>query len=283
MVIECNSDKKYKCMKKLFFSPAVFFLFAFVFSGSLQAQDKFTVIKVSGNIVIVRTGSPLDIGTAFEQNEDLLFKSSVSRAAVINPQRGRYLLTADNVDEFRSSRSVFLPSSEKISSRGGKAILSVDDLRDYFGGNFVILNKVKIILNPDIFPMSDKKYFYIRYSYKNETINKKLSFHGDTLIISRDELLTIDGKQIPNPEVSEMKLMYMEEGLNYVSTPICAFTPVFPEYDQLKKEVNLIIDQMKGKTFDEKFAEIISFINDFYGKPDEENIKLWLGQYCNLK
>jgi hypothetical protein len=249
----------------------------------MSAQDKFTVIKVSGNIVITRTGSPLDIGTAFEQNEDLLFKSTASRAAVINPQRGRYLLTSDNVADFRNSRSDFLPPSDKISARGAGAMLNVNDLKNYFEGNYVILDKVKIKLNPDVFPMNAKKYFYIRYSYKNETINKKLAYSADTLIIDKKDLLAIDGKQIPNPEISEMKLMYMEEGLNYVSTPVCAFTPVFPDFEQLKKEVLLISQQMKNKSYTEKFNEISSFINDFYGKPDEDNLKEWLKENALLK
>ena len=81
------------------------------------SQDKFTVIKVSGNIVIERTGYSLSIGTSFAQNENLLFKIPESRAAVINPQRGRYLLTSENSNEFRNSKSNFLPSTGKISTR----------------------------------------------------------------------------------------------------------------------------------------------------------------------
>ncbi|MCB8994623.1 MAG: hypothetical protein H6538_03335 [Bacteroidales bacterium] len=242
----------------------------------LHAQDKFTVIKVTGNIVIKRTGSPLDIGTAFNQDENLSFNNSASRAAVINPQRGRYLLTADNAADFRSSKSEFLPPANKISSRGIGLILSVNDLKNYFEGSFVILDEIKIKLDPQIFPMNEKKYFYIRYNYKNETINKKLGFSNDTLIISRNELFTIDGKQIPNPEISEMKLMYMEEGLNYVSTPICSFTPVFPDEQELKKEVGIILKQTSSRTFKDKLNEVSAFITEFYGKPDLDNLKNWL-------
>jgi hypothetical protein len=270
-------------MKNIYFVLVFLAATTMFFATNLNAQDKFTVIKVNGNIVITRTGSALDIGTAFAQNEDLQFKSEGSRAAVINPQRGRYLLTSENLSDFRTSKSDFLPSSGKISSRGVNAILDVNDLKDLLEGNYVILDRVKIVLNLETFPMNEKKYFYIRYSYKNETINKKLSYSGDTLFVSKNELFTVDGKQIPNPEITEMKLMYMEEGLNYVSTPICAFTPVFPEYVQLRKEVKLIADQMSGKTYKEKFIEISSFVNDFYGKHDLENLKDWLELYCGIK
>ncbi len=259
-----------------------FFVFQFTLTTSF-AQDKFTVIKVSGNIVIQSTGSVLNIGTAFSQNEDLLFKNVASRAAVINPQRGRFLLTSDNLSEFKDSKSNFLPSSGKVSARGGGAILNTNDLKNYFEGNYVIFDKIKIKISPAAYPMDEKKYFYIRYSYKNETINKKLVYISDTLIITKNELLTVDGKQIPNPEITEMKLMYMEEGEKYVSTPICVFTPVFPDLDQLKEEVKIIIDQMKNKTYNEKLCETSSYINEFYGKPEENNLKDWLKDNFNLK
>jgi hypothetical protein len=270
-------------MKKIL-TLAAFVLLTFIFwQTSSFGQDKFTVIKVSGSIVIQSTGSTLNIGTAFSQNEDLLFKSSASRAAVINPQRGRFLLTSDNSSEFMNSKSVFLPSSGKISARGGNAILSANDLKNYFEGSYVIFDKIRIKINPDVFPMNSKKYFYIRYQYKNETINKKLAYSSDTLIISKNELLTIDGKQIPNPEITEMKLMYMEEGEKYVSTPICAFIPIFPDLNQLKLEVKIMIDQMNNKSYNEKICEISSYINDFYGKPEENNLKEWLRANLDLK
>ncbi len=242
----------------------------------VSSQDNFTVIKVSGDIIIQRTGSPLFIGTKFSQDENLSFKSAASRAAVINPERGRYLLSADNSSEFMNSKSVFLPSTGKISARAGSAILNANDLKEYFEGKYVIFDKVYVVISPDIFPMNDKNYFYIRYMYKDEVINKKLTFHEDSLFIIKNELFTVDGKQIPNPDISGMKLMYMEEGEKYISTPVCSFIPVFPDMDKLKEEVQIIIEQLQNKTYTEKLVEISSFINDFYGNPDEKNLKNWL-------
>ncbi|MBI5538836.1 MAG: hypothetical protein HY951_02180 [Bacteroidia bacterium] len=266
---------------KTIISIILIFILNIQISGVI-AQDKFTVIKVTGNIVIQSTGSALGIGTAFGQNEDLLFKSTDSRAAVINPKRGRFLLTSNNVSEFKNSKSNFLPATGNISARAGSFILNINDLKNYFEGNYVIFDKIKIKINPAAFPMNDKKYFYIRYNYKNETINKKLGFNVDTLIINKDELLTIDGKQIPNPEITEMKLMYMEEGEKYVSTPICIFTPIFPDFEILKTEVKIILEQMKDKPYKDKVNEVSAYINDFYGKPEENNLKNWLKENFNI-
>lgn len=267
--------------KRLIFFIIVIINF-YTIINNVFSQDKFTVIKISGSILIQSTGSALGIGTAFSQNEDLLFKIPESRAAVINPKRGRFLITSSSLSEFKNSKSNFLPASGNISARGGDNIVNSNDLTVFFEGNFVVFDKVKIKISPAFFPMNDKKYFYIRYLYKNETINKKLMFSNDTLIINKNELLTVDGKQIPNPEIKEMKLMYMEEGEKYISTPICMFTPVFPDLEQLKAEIKIILEQMKDRSYFEKLNEITSHINEFYGNPESNNLKSWLKENFSL-
>ena len=61
--------------------------------GSLHAQLEYKVIKVNGSIVYVRTGSSMAQGDVFGENEDLDFATPNSRAAVINPVKGRFILT----------------------------------------------------------------------------------------------------------------------------------------------------------------------------------------------
>ncbi|HUV00681.1 MAG TPA: hypothetical protein VMW32_06955 [Bacteroidales bacterium] len=250
---------------------------------ALSAQDYFTVIKVSGNIVIERTGSSLGTGTSFSQDENLLFKIPDSRAAVYNTQKGRFIITSQNVAEFKSLKSNYLPSAGKISTRAVGISSRRDDFKKQFEGDYVILDLAKIKVDADVFPLTDKKYFYLTYDYNNKIINKKLAFVKDTLLIKKDELLTVDGVIIPDPRISEMKLVYLEEGEEYGSEIICSFKPVFPDIQQLKKEINVIIDQMEMNHYEEKVDEISTFIKEFYGRIDESNLKRWLGDNLNLK
>jgi hypothetical protein len=225
----------------------------------------------------------LGIGTSFAQNENLLFKIPDSRAAVINPQRGRYLLTSENLAEFKNSKSNFLPSAGKMSTRGGLSNLENIDLKDQFEGNCVILNVNRMKIDTTLYPMTDKKYFYITYDYNNKTINKKLAFSADTLLIKKNELLTVGGKQITDPQINQMKLIYLKEGETFVSVPISSFTPVFPDSKTFSQEIGIMIAQMNMKTYNEKLNEISAFINEFYGKVDENNLKIWLKENFSLK
>ena len=250
---------------------------------AVYSQDYFTVIKVSGNIVIERTGTPLDIGTSFSQDENLLFKVPDSRAAVINPQKGRFIITSQNVAEFRSLKSNYLPSAGKISTRSVGFSSRRDDLRKQIEGIYVILDESRIKVDTDFFPLTDKNYFFITYDFNDKIINKKLAFNKDTILIRKNELLTIDGIVIPDPRIQVMKLVYLEEGQENSSEIICSFVPVFPDVTQLKQEIKVILEQMEMSPYEEILREISAFIKEFYGNMDEPNLKRWLVETFNLK
>ena len=39
---------------------------------------------------------------------------------------------------------------------------------------------------------------------------------------------------------------------------------------------------MKDKSYNDKIAEITSYINDFYGNPESNNLKIWLKENFSL-
>jgi hypothetical protein len=111
-------------------------------------------------------------------------------------------------------------------------------------------------------------------------INKKLSFSGDTLFIDKRNLYTVDGKPIPSPDNTAITLFYMK-GTEYVL--INSFDLIFPNTDQLKKEVRIILNELKDKSFKEKLAEVSAYINEEYGKVYQINLLSWLETNFGLK
>lgn len=260
-------------MKK---SVSFLFIIALFITNFSSGQGSFKVIKVNGQIVMEKNGQALVNGLSFSEKEKLLFKTPGSKAAVISSTKGRMILTANQGNK---SGANYLPAMSNVSTRGGALINSID-LKNHFSGNYVILDKVDIQINSPDFPMDDKNFFYLRYKYKDEDINKKLAFEANNLIIDRKELFTIDGKPIPNPEVTEMTLFYFKD--NNSSVRIGEFNPVFPKLDVLKEEIQVILDEYKDKSSKEKIAEVTSYINDFYGKPNVGNLKIWMEENFEL-
>jgi hypothetical protein len=128
--------------------------------------------------------------------------------------------------------------------------------------------------------MNKDHFFFLRYIFKGEDINKKLAFSGDSLIIDRNNLLTVDGKPIPGADNTTIKLFY-HKGTESVA--ISEFDLIFPEMNQLKKELNIILDELKEKPVKDKIREIGSFINEYYGNVDSNNLTTWLKTNFGLK
>lgn len=268
--------------------------FAFVFSlvtlvssftntndrTNLPDDDKYKVIKVNGQIQIKKTGKNLSQGDEFAPNTPLDFKTAESRAAVISSSKGRFILTADN----NSKGSNLVPAMNSVATRSG-AIINMIDLKNVFSENYVIIDEVRLKIGKDAFPMVEgEKFFYVEYEYNGEVIPKILKHSIDTLILSREEIFIIDGKVVENPSVAEFKLYYRDETKGDLgeSTPISTFNAVFPDTKSLKGEVKIILDELAKKTEEQKLEDVLSYINEFYGKPDKDNVKSFLSAQFGL-
>lgn len=248
-----------------------FLLFLFISSTSLFSQADFKVIKVNGSILLRARGISLETGTTFSEKEDLLFKSDDATAAVINSQRGRLVITS-NAHNLASASSNFLPSMYNISSRGG-LLLGSTDLSTHFSGRYVILNKNGIKINKEAYPMNEDHFFFLRYVFKGEEINKKLFFSADTLFIDKASLFTVDGSSIPNADYTLIKLFYRNGN---ESVFISEFDLIFPDMDQLAKETEIILSETRGKQSDDIIRVTGSYITEFYGKVQADNLAQWL-------
>ena len=143
-----------------------------------------------------------------------------------------------------------------------------------------MLEKQSIVIDKANFPMNNNNFFFLRYVYKGEAINKKLKYSDDTLIIDKVNLYTVDGRPIPNPDNTAISLYY-KKGTEYVA--INGFELIFPDTDRLKKEVQVIIDELKGRSSKDKVNEINAYIGENYGRVYNMNLLWWLGKNYDLR
>ena len=258
---------------------SVLLLTAFLLACNLQAQSSYKVIKVNGSIQYVRTGSQMTLGDVFPDNEDLRFETPNSRAAVINPDKGRFILTPQSASQLSGAKSNFLPAMSSISTRGG-ALNSLNDIQDQFTGPVAILHKASWHINPYQFPIDENSFFYLQYQYKGEQINKKLLFEENNLVFSRDDILKIDDQPIPAiDKPSAILYYYSADGSQYISS----FELIFPQLDLLKSETGIILDEFADEEYSRKVNELSGYLYEFYGKPDKEDVMLFLEKDFGLK
>jgi len=244
---------------------------------TVSAQSTYTVIKVYGGIQYKSSKKPMAQGDVFTPAEPLIFGNTDSKAAVVNKEKGRFMITPPISGKLEAQPN-FVPAMSNISTRAG-LINNTIELKNHFSGNYLIINKVKIKISPSVYPMNDTSFFYLTYTYKDEKINKKLAFVSDSLIIDRQSLFTIDGRPIPDPDIKEMKLYYLSGNK---SVFISEFYPVFPELSTFKAETVILLNELSGLTYNQKLDEILAYFNEWYGKPNSENVKEWLKTEFNL-
>ncbi len=217
-------------------------------------------------------------GDVFPENENLSFQSPNSRAAVINPNSGRFILTPDNYDDLSSAKSNFLPAMSNLSTRGG-IINNLTDLQNQFCDNMVILCEASYYLNPYQFPMNENEFFFIRFQYKGEEINKKLGSDQNRLILSREDILKVDEKSIDKIDQPNVSLYYhKDEQSEYISD----FSLIIPDLDDIKTECQIILDESSTKSYNLKVNDISAYLFEFYGKPDKQDVINYLDKTFGL-
>lgn len=234
-----------------------------------KAVDEYKVIKVIGDIVYKRSGKAMSTGDVFRADVPLLFKSDNSRAAVISSLKGRFVLAPPS----KKQTTNLVPAVNSISSRSG-AIVNTLDLKRHFEGDYLIIDEVAVPVSPQTFPQDEKHFFFLSYEYNGEKIMKKLTNRSEKLIINREEVFTIDGKQI-EPFNTEMTLYY-RDATTKENTKLSSFNGIFPSVEDLETEVKVILEEYGDKNPDEQFEQVKGYLTEFYGKPFDQSLKNWI-------
>ncbi|MGV6862407.1 MAG: hypothetical protein ACWA41_11585 [Putridiphycobacter sp.] len=239
-------------------------------------KEKFKVIRVNGKILFVKTGSEMKRGDVYVNGTPLDFANVTAKAAIINPNKGRFVLQANQKGKVK-----VLPATSNVTSRAG-ALINLIDLQNHFKDRYLIFDEEQLTIGSEAFPMDEEHFFYLKYDYNGESIAKVLPFEDNKLILNKTEIFKIDGKPIPVEE-KEMALFYRNE-LDKKSYKISNFTPVFPELNILKDEVEIMLGNLnKKETAEAKISEITSYLNEFYGKPQKQSLYDWLEKEFDLK
>jgi hypothetical protein len=257
---------------------AYFLIIFFYLASKVNAKEQYTVIKVIGTIVLQKTGNLLASGDVILATEPIIFKTPDSKASVISSKKGRFVLSPGGSESVVDVKSSLIPPMSNISSRNGP-ILSIVDVQNYFSGDYLILDKAQVNISKHIFPMNDSSFFFFTFLHKGVEVNKKLSHHNENLIIERAELFKIDDKAIPVNTNNKVKVGYYsgKQALYLNEMNLLA-----PDLQNIKQEVQLILDSMSDKSSKEKSVEINSYLNEFYGKADLDHVNQWLKTEFNI-
>jgi hypothetical protein len=238
-------------------------LLAFMFPATMYSQsDLYTVIKVQGEIQRLKTGNILSTGEEFESNENLRFKTNYSRAAVISPNKGRFILTAGA----NLNKTNYLQPMNNLSSRAIKVATS-QEVIDYFVGDILFLGSDTLKFDNSKLKLATDEYFSVSYLKEGVEVNDKLTVNNGFIVLNTSTFFNNNA-----PEAAKIKFYSGEQAVAENE-----FTPVFAN-DSLISEVKLIIANSAGKPRADVVLDVAGYLNDFYGKISQSTIDAWLKQ-----
>jgi hypothetical protein len=246
--------------------------------------EEYYIVQTKGDIIIKKTGQVLRKGDKIKAEEVIEFRPADARAIVISSQKGTLILQRPQHAAKKDSELVYMVKSSLLTSSGvlgtrNGPISSMTELKNYLTkGNFLVLDTAKIAINTQAIPLSKDQYFFIRYNYLKQNINKKLEHAGSHVLIDWN-LLSVDGQKVPADSCQNFTMYYRNEKKNE-SVPVTRFSPLFPDIDKINSEAKLIIDVLRkaNKNKEQITTEVKTFINEAYGKPTEDDFASWISR-----
>jgi hypothetical protein len=264
---------------------SIIVLLALFGAFTAQAQDKYYVTYVKGTVLLEKTKTAIKVGDALSIKDKVVLKDQKAVVSLVNPKKGRFTMAADQVKanaqgEFLAIlESIISPlgGAKRLSTRSGYIINQLD-FEVFFREKLLFIDQAKLPVTSTSFPTNDKSFFFLRYDYNEEVINKKLTANGDGLIIS-PAYATIDGREVATEEIKNTRLYYFSDGQAQLITPV---NFLMVSSDSLKPEISVIVNALRSEdptTGNEKLVdEIFDHLSTYYAKPFLEDVEMLLSK-----
>lgn len=169
-------------MKNILWLPLLFLL------ANLHGQIH-EVVYVKGTVKAPKTNQLLKKGSTFSARykDQLSFMGKQDFLITLEQSKKRNYVVRPHPNQDKVLLQLI---PYRVKNRPGY-ILSGVDLVNYLneGGNYLVIGKSTYIpINPREFAMNQDTFFYLRYNYWGESINKKLPISKEGLLLHRDSL-----------------------------------------------------------------------------------------------
>lgn len=256
-------------------------LFALLnFGFVIKGDDRFSIIKVNGNVVNAKNKKKLNAGDSLNPKDKLVFEDMNASCFIYSKSSGRYMLKAGDkleVDVENALKPVGLRSS--ITTRGASNLndtMPIADLYYFFGKNkFMFIDYVTTLkIDTSLFNKGNDRIMVAKYTDSNGKVhNVEIGKANPKLTVN---LKTIFKEVEPNGKLKVQKFELVDYNKMTKDIKHCAFVnPVIVDNKELEESLRFLISALDGikerKMFND---EIYSFVYNEYGEfnPDDLNV-----------
>ncbi|MCU4166093.1 hypothetical protein [Carboxylicivirga caseinilyticus] len=240
----------------------------------IYSQEYYYVISCKGNITV--NNKPIKSRDKLYDNDKIKFSTNEDILYVLHNIKGSIELTPEgNINKdselFAFLKEKYLAERSTTSSRSLELLQNTEDFYLYFNNiGYLLLTENVFYVDTANYPLNANSFFFIRYNYKGESINKKLPFSGNGVIINAKDLHSVDGNPIIPSEVSNYNLFYYDSRAKK-SLSLSGMNLVFVDDTVIQDEIETILNSNIASEKQDDF--IFQYLNMAYGNFDEKAIK----------
>ena len=270
-------------MKKLLLAVLISFVYL---SGVVWAQDVY-VMYVQGKVTNVKSGKLVNVGEKIDLKEKLIFGSKDAFVDVFDEKDGRFLIKPlQNMEPDPENETMYTllnivsNSNKNLGARAGYISNELELVKQFDNKKLLLLDdKYTIKIAASAFPMNEHSFFFLRYQYQGQTINKKLAYDGDTLVFTGKEIFTIDGKPIDGDNIDSCYLYYYESepAAKPRSKRIANLSLKQVDNEILTRQAEILLNTIKEENKQNAVNDLLNeYFSDYYGSTTNENLSRWL-------
>ncbi len=243
-----------------------------------SAQDVYNVINIKGKVS--QNGKTIRRGQKLKATDKIKFVSPRALLLVSSQRYGRMVLSGKPAKKGMSEAAYILKnlvSKGRASARGEEAMVSREMVYSRFGKgkpHLIFDGEESAKVKKIVFPLNEKSFFFVSYSYKGENVNKKLPFEGTTFTINKDRLFRVEGKKISEEGIHDFHLKYYKNGEEVIDI---GKVKLFFWDNAHKKDLDDMVKFMKKNklTEDEIKDTVFSYLQKNFGEPNAYQFKKW--------
>lgn len=236
--------------------------------------DGFTylVIALRGKVKNLSRNEWLKPSSRFDRDDVLSFDSPSAKMLTIDRAGRTYLCAAG-----KAPKGYLIQATKSPRNKRPGPPLNRFALEAYIGTDTiqVLGGALTIPINVRDFPLDSARFFYIRYSWRGETVNKQLPHDRDRIFIREDALSQVAGQPVDLRHATRHELYYYDADA-LVSTLIGPVKLAFLPEDILLPEVKRLLAELEPLTVEERQLAIEEFLFNYYGAVDQLNLRDWL-------
>lgn len=267
-----------------------------LYSLLMQKKDLYYVVDIGCQIKKQGSNHIIVIGDTVDIDATFIFRSPRDKFCVYHPAKGIFFVTPKKMLPSSKPNQILailkdnlLPTTrqEIFGVRGSSMMSSPQDLNNYFGqfSKRLVIGTELIPLDPEGFPDRNNRYFFVRYYYEGQQVNKQLHFISPknsphTLFLQLDQQILKKNNVDISPEKAENMQLFYYDSKQERSVPMAKLQLVPVSQNQVLSEIKLIkkLSAMEhaGKPDSDKlvFEDVYSGLANCHGQPDITTLRL---------